>query len=320
MEHSLLKKYRLKAKLTQSDISKFLGVTKSEYRYWESGKKMPQNNQLSELADILGIGVEALTQSCDYYEGLTFDRTSSDKDSYYGEVAIHFQGDNSPILLPITISSFHKILDKMDDKDQFLEVISIDNRSALINKSMVTDIFLSDDAYDDYGPEVYSDMICIVTSDSYWDIVEHNEDIEYLEKNYSPKQFNEVLESLYPDEQKLLQSLEREVEDGLLNLEEIEKQLNILRDETSNKCSALIDRATYIDWQHTTGKTRSQYVSEDEDIFKVFSEFKEQNNSVDIVQIECEGSYRHIIINPNKLNYIVVPTHRFNKGKHKNQL
>ena len=55
-----LKEYRKKAKFTQSDLAKELGVTQQAVGKWEKGTSTPDPSALSRMAELLEVSVDAL--------------------------------------------------------------------------------------------------------------------------------------------------------------------------------------------------------------------------------------------------------------------
>ena len=55
-----LKYYRKKAGLTQEQISKTLGITRSSYAYYENGKSEPKIEVLQKIAALYNISLETL--------------------------------------------------------------------------------------------------------------------------------------------------------------------------------------------------------------------------------------------------------------------
>ena len=55
-----LKYFRKKAGLTQEQISKTLGVTRSSYAYYENGKSEPKLEVLQKIAALYNISLETL--------------------------------------------------------------------------------------------------------------------------------------------------------------------------------------------------------------------------------------------------------------------
>lgn len=55
-----IKEFRKKQKMSQSDISKMLGIKQNTFSQWETGKRMPNALQALKLAEILETTVEDL--------------------------------------------------------------------------------------------------------------------------------------------------------------------------------------------------------------------------------------------------------------------
>lgn len=55
-----IRELRKKANLTQSQLSKYLGIDTSAVSLWETGKSMPTADKLPDLAKILGCTIDEL--------------------------------------------------------------------------------------------------------------------------------------------------------------------------------------------------------------------------------------------------------------------
>lgn len=55
-----IKKLRLDRKITQTDLSKILGIKQSTIAMWETGESMPRASLLPELAKVLGCTIDDL--------------------------------------------------------------------------------------------------------------------------------------------------------------------------------------------------------------------------------------------------------------------
>jgi len=62
---SLLRRYRLAAGLTQTQLAKRLDVVPSSVSFWESGKSLPSAGMYPKLARILGVDAMELTRAVD---------------------------------------------------------------------------------------------------------------------------------------------------------------------------------------------------------------------------------------------------------------
>lgn len=55
-----LKELRKKARLTQAELAKLIGVNQNTYSYWENGKTKIDNATLAKLADYFNVTVDYL--------------------------------------------------------------------------------------------------------------------------------------------------------------------------------------------------------------------------------------------------------------------
>ncbi len=55
-----LRKLRVDKDLTQQDMADFLGITRPAYTAYESGRRQPDNETLSKLADFFTVSVDYL--------------------------------------------------------------------------------------------------------------------------------------------------------------------------------------------------------------------------------------------------------------------
>lgn len=66
MKNLELKKLRLQAKKTQTEIADFLGITYQAYAHYEKGRREPSPEQLSKLADFYGVTVDYILGRSDF--------------------------------------------------------------------------------------------------------------------------------------------------------------------------------------------------------------------------------------------------------------
>lgn len=60
MEENLLKKFRKRAGYSQREVAEALHVTQGAVSSWEAGRWEPDQQNLSALADLFGVSVDAL--------------------------------------------------------------------------------------------------------------------------------------------------------------------------------------------------------------------------------------------------------------------
>src|SRR5215211_7031059 len=104
-----LKQFRVRAGLTQVKLAKKVGVTQPNYQRWESGAASVPEPKLKKLAKALDTTPEALLGRHAPIEARIYDDSAGDEINYYGEVAIHFFGGGSPLLLSISEEAFGRL-------------------------------------------------------------------------------------------------------------------------------------------------------------------------------------------------------------------
>lgn len=59
-QHMKIKEYREAAGLSQSDLSKIMGVDTAAVNRWDSNKSLPRTDKLPKLADLFGCSIDEL--------------------------------------------------------------------------------------------------------------------------------------------------------------------------------------------------------------------------------------------------------------------
>ena len=62
-----LKELRKQRGLTQGDIASALHVVKAAVSQWETGRVTPEADKVSQLADVLGVSIDVLSQKISTY-------------------------------------------------------------------------------------------------------------------------------------------------------------------------------------------------------------------------------------------------------------
>ena len=75
-----LKSLRKEVDLTQEDMAKKIGITKSAYGYYEQGKTIPDAYTLEKLADIFGVSTDYLLGKTDLRNYNDYKPTITEKD------------------------------------------------------------------------------------------------------------------------------------------------------------------------------------------------------------------------------------------------
>jgi hypothetical protein len=242
-----------------------------------------------------------------------YDDSASDDLSYYGEVAIHFYGGGEPLLLSISEDAFTRLHRDLQGHTTFTTVQSLANQTVAIRTKAIADLYFSSEAYDDYGPEhdTYSNHIDIQIPDARdWEIIESlafddagegfdSEDVERVRKMI-----------MITDDQ-----YEKLVKDGLIKAEDLQSE----RDKNQAETDRIMNAATKVTYQLSAGgKRRSATVYRSEDLFDAFFELIDFDGDISaegMIRWETEGRHRIIFISKEALDYVAIPTHKFEEGR-----
>ena len=84
--------------------------------------------------------------------------------------------------------------------------------------------------------------------------------------------------------------------------------------QTTNRIFKLASTTTY---QFSTGQRRDVYSDRDEDLYRAFYgliEFGEEESASDMILLRIEGRHRTAFIRKGALDYISIPTHKYEAG------
>lgn len=306
-----LKQFRVHAGLTQAELAKKVGVTQPNYQRWEAGAAPVPEQKLKKLAKVLKKTPEALLGRHPPIEAHFYDDEVGDELNYYGEVAIHFCGGGAPLLLSISEAAYTSLHHDLQVKSQFVAVRSLANQTVAIRLKAISDLYFSSDSQDTFGPEhhTYEDAKLLQMPDSRdWEIVEALEDNIGLEE-FDVADVQRVQEKIMiTDEQ-----YEQLVAKGLIKPEDLESERQ-KNQEITNRIFKLASGVTY---QLSDGKRRDVYVYNDEDLFVAFFELVDVNGGDppdDMIVLSAEGYDQTIFINKGALDYVSMPTHRYEAG------
>lgn len=308
-----LKKFRTNAGLTQAALAKAVGVSQPNYQRWESGAAPVPEDKLTKLAEVLEVSAEMLLGRHAPITAGLYDPSVGENLNYYGEVAIHFCGGGKPLLLSITEGAFSRLHRGLQFNSAFVTVESLANQTVIIRTQAIADLYFSSDAYDDYGPEKddYEDHVSLQLPDSRdWEIIEAlSEDDEYILGDFSAEDVQRVSKAvMITDEQYAQLVADERIKPGDLEKEKIKNQ-----QETNN----IFDLATKVRYQLSSGKQRSISFVDSEDMFEAFYSLVDLEDEIDgnAILLNIEGPHRIVYINKNNLDYVMLPTHRFDEGR-----
>lgn len=307
MELSILKKLRLNAGLTQKQVADAVGVSQPNYQRWESGASSVPEGKLKKLAKALGTTVDEIKGKAKPFDLFGVDDSIEDSRTYYGEVAVHFKSSSDSILLPVSEASRSRLYSQMTSTGNFLSLESLDNRTVYIRREAIADIYISSEAYDTYGPEEYEGNLGVYPDEDFWDIIESSEEPEFAEEIYGEDRVKEVLDSLFISDEQIHELVSK----GDIKKEDFDE----VKEKIKKEGRDFYDRATEINLQFVNGKKRSEYIYEDEEVYNVVCELDEEFDVLEEpIHLSIQGYHRSIFVLKNSIDYIVVPTHKFNKG------
>jgi transcriptional regulator with XRE-family HTH domain len=305
-----LKQFRVRAGLTQAKLAKKVGVTQPNYQRWESGSAPVPEEKLKRLAKVLETTPEALLGRHPPIEARFYDDSAGDHLNYYGEVAIHFRGGGAPLLLSISEETFSNLHHNLQVNREFVTVRSFANQTVAIRLKAISDLYFSSEAYDDFGPEhdTYEHTALQMPDSRDWEIVEsfaHDVGLE----DFDPADVQRVQKMIMITDEQYAEL----VADGRIKPEDLEKEQS-KNQETTDRIFKLASLATY---QLSTGLRRDVHVDSDEDLYNAFYELTEFDGGEPpdgMILLQAEGSHRIVCINKGALDYVSIPTHKYEAG------
>lgn len=306
-----LKQFRVQAGLTQAALAKKVGVTQPNYHRWESGSAPVPEAKLKKLAKILTTSPEALLGRHPPIRARLYDDSAGDDLNYYGEVSIHFSGGGKPLLLSISEAEFSRLFSALQGNAPFVTVKSLANQTVAIRSKAIADLYFSSEAYDTYGPEhnSYTDHIELQIPDSRdWEIVEAIEHSVGLEE-FDPADVERVKQMIMiTDEQ-----YSRLVAEGHIKPEDLESE----RKKNQKQTEKIFRLASITSYQLSTGTRREVYVDNSQDLYNAFHdliEFEGGEPADDMILLSAEGRHQIAFINKDALDYVCIPTHKYEDG------
>jgi len=308
-----LKHYRVEAGLTQAKLAKAVGVSQPNYQRWESGAASIPDDKLKKLSDFLQVDTKTLLGRHSPIEAGFYDESVGEDRNYYGEVAVHFHGGGNSLLLSISVGAFQRLHMDLQGNSAFVVVQSLANQTVIIRRQAVSDLYLSSEAYDDYGPEhgTYEGHTRLQLPDSRdWEIIEAiacGDDTALNE--FAEEDVNRISGRIMITDEEF----EELVADGLIKQE----MLNAEKVKRQHETDLIFSMATQLTYQLSTGQQRSIELPDEQRLFETFSCFAEFGvpSEESLIYLPIDDWHRTAFINPNVLDYVVFPTHMFERGR-----
>lgn len=308
-----LKQFRVAVGMTQAKVAAAVGVTQPNYQRWESGAAPVPEAKLKKLAKVLKTNPQAILGKHPPIEAGFYDDSVGADLNYYGEVSIHFLGGGAPLLLSISDGAFTRLHRDLQGDGAFVTVESLANQTVVTRTKAIADLYFSSEAYDDFGPEhgTYANHIGIQMPDPRdWKIVEALACDGVGLEDFDPADVQRVQERIMITDVQYQELVAK----GRIKPEDLEKE----REKNQEETDLIFKAATAITYQLSTGRQRSAYVDNTEKLYEAFydlTDFDGGDPADDMVRLEAEGRHRIIFINKSALDYVVIPTHKYNDGR-----
>jgi transcriptional regulator with XRE-family HTH domain len=312
-----LKEYRAEKGLTQKQVAQEIGVRQPTYQRWETGKSSIPSSKLEMLEALFEKPSELILMQEPVNIAGFYNPDKSSEHSYYGEAAIHFKSTNDPILISISLTEFERIVEGMRVGNPYLSIQSLANQTVILRIDAIADLYLSSEAYDDYGPEhaVYdrSTTGFLIPDTRFWDVVEliADYDLDAAIEAYGRERVDEVRSMIMvTDEQ-----YQKLVKDDRISPRDLEKEIQ----KNDARTTQLKKLATNMTYQLTNGHKRNVPLTEGSiEGFQIFADPELVEIVLDrtnhVVEIDVEGYHRTIFLNMKAVDYVTIPTHRYEKS------
>lgn len=286
MTFSQLTKLRLNQQLSVTEISGKLGCTPEEYLALEDGTVQISEKNRAILADVLESEPEFITAEDNRFDYSGTDSTLPEDKRYYGEIAIAFN-NNERLLLPISVDMHSKIIHQMELEGEFIAIKSLDNRTVIVNQNQVLDIHLSEDASNDYGPDkdLYPTQLGVLPIITYW------------------QNLDNVMSSIIEGEQ------DNPEAEALCNALIASNVITGWDDPKLLSSSQHYKHALQLVCSFSNGVVRAKDVWDDKILGSIFRAL----DDIEIpkyIEIDDQESGTTGYINPFRLNYVSIPTHK----------
>ncbi len=310
-----LKHFRVEAGMTQSEVAKAIGISQPQYQRWESGQADVPTAKLKKLASVLMTTDATLLGRHPPVKAVMYDRQAPENTQYFGEVAIHFAGGGEPLLLSISEAAYQDAHRDFQGTAPFIRVESLSNQMVLVRRAALGDVYFSSEAHDTFGPEhgEYKNSSSLHLPDSRdWQIIEAILD-GLGEDEFDPESVERITAILTPTSD---DEFARLIEDGSMD----QAGVDAAKDRESRKLDRIHANATKVIYQLSSGKQRSVYLFDDDDLYQAMGEFctdedLEPESNQPLVRFPAEGYHRTIFINSDTIDYISAPIHRWENGR-----
>ena len=300
-----LERARIRAMFTQAAVARKIGVELDVYKKYENRKLEVPVDRSKEIADLL---------KCTPFEAQCRTPLRSagrcepdDKHYYFGECVVRMASCPRTFVLPISELQSNDRHWLQKSSSPYLIVPALDNRLFIAGKRFVSDVFISSEAADEYAPVSISDHTqCDLTySDTeFWDYVSLVDDFVNYDRELDLFDLDMFVMTAF--------DVGLDLRD-FSHLIELPENIDLLyRDgvkKTGWKPEHYFDTAKKVRYKVRNHEEVAVEVQE-QDLLVLKEHFIDDDMSSEWVSFECLNQPMSCTINPDQLEYLILPLNK----------
>ena len=294
-----LKQFRVNAGMTQTQAAQKAGVSQPNYQRWESGSAPIPDDKLNKLARAFKISPEAILGAPPPLESVFHDDSVDEDSRHYGKVSIHFSGGGKRLVLSISEGEFRRLYHQLRQHAAFVTVASHANQTVAIRTRAIADLKFAAAPGDSSGPGI--------SDPCDWEIVEALAGGDVGE--FDPADADRVTDRIMVTDEQYTQM----IAEGRIKPDALES----VRERNHKKTARIFGLATKTIYQLSCGRRRQMYIPGLSTVFSAFCELVDfgGGDPENMIELPVDGPYRTIFINKDALDYVMIPTHQYLRGK-----
>jgi transcriptional regulator with XRE-family HTH domain len=294
-----LRQFRVNAGLTQAQAAQKIGVSQPNYQRWESGVAPIPDDKLKKLAKAFKTSPEAILGGPPPIETPFHDDSVDEDLRYYGKVSIRFSGGGKPLVLSISEGEFRRLYHQLQQHGAFVTVASLANQTAAVRARAIADLRFAGEANDYRGPGI--------SDPRDWEIVEALAGGDVGE--FDPAEADRVTDRIMTTDEQYRDM----VAEGRIKPDDLAG----VRARDQKKTARIFELATKTTYQLSSGRRRRVYLHDPKTAFSAFCELMDfgGGDPDNMIEVSVDGAHRTIFINKDALDYVMVPTHQYLRGK-----
>ena len=218
---------------------------------------------------------------------------------YYGKVSIRFSGGGKTLSLSISEGEFRRLYHQLQQHGAFVTVASLANQTVAVRTRSIADLRFSGEANGHCGPGI--------SDPGDWEIVEALADGDVGE--FDPAEVHRVTGRIMTTDEQYRDM----VAEGRIRPDDLAS----VRERDQKKTARIFELATKTTYQLSCGRQRHVYLHGLETAFSAFCELVDfgGGDPDDMIEVSVDGAHRTIFINKDALDYVMIPTHQYLRGR-----